>query len=486
MKNYKFIVLALVMSLIYSTSCNKAFDVNSDPSKIDLQSAPIQLLFVNGVISTGINIGGNYNRVGYTWAQYWTRTTGYVGLSYDHHYLLGTTNVVKDAWEQSYSRTLMDLSVVLNKTTDAHLKGATQALIAYNVQVLTDVYGDVPYSDALKGADNVLSPKFDKSSDIYASLETLLNDARSNLSQAQTSEVLSTTNDPLYHGNVENWIRFTNTLLLKLYVRQFEVDPSAITKARTLIDGGAYFIDDNSQNAEFHFTPSGSKNANPLFAILTGTNDHQLSKTTADILQAKSDPRISVLYNLPVTPPVPGQYNGIPQGADGNGAGNYSTTSTFIFSSTAPVILVSSWESKFLQAETFARSGSSDDETNFNNGVLLNFAYLGLDGSSYLATNPYNSTSTETKIASIAYEKWASMDGLQGIESWIETRRYDTPTRSIFVNGFFSEPANDYITSGNHFPVVFPYSQSELNSNNNAPAQRSDIGLPSYKLFWDN
>lgn len=486
MKNIKSIFsLVLVSILLVTISCQKSFDINQDPSKIDIQNTPTDELFTNAILTTAINVGGNYNRIGYTWAQYWTRTTGYVGLSYDHHFLLGTFNVVKDAWEQSYSRSLMDLKVITDKTSDMHLKGAAQALMAYNFQIITDVFGNIPYTDALKGTDN-LSPSYENSSVIYPKLEVLLKDALANLNIAQTTETLSENNDPLYHGNIDNWIRFTNTLLLKVYVRQFEVDPTAITKARSLIDDGAIFIESNSQNASIGFTPNGSKNANPLFAILSGANDHQLSKTTADILQTKMDPRIAVLYDLPASPTTPGVYEGIPHGADGSGSNRYSNTSTFIFSSTTPVFFISSWESKFLQAETLARSGSSDDQGLFEEAVLLNFEYLDVDGSTYLSDHPYDATSTESKISSIAYEKWAAMDGLQGIESWIETRRYDTPTRAIFVGGFFSEPANNYITSGNHFPVVFPYSQSEINSNNNAPGQRTDLGLLTNRLFWDN
>jgi hypothetical protein len=107
-----------------------------------------------------------------------------------------------------------------------------------------------------------------------------------------------------------------------------------------------------------------------------------------------------------------------------------------------------------------------------------------------LLAHPYNSTDVESKIKSIAYEKWVAMNGIQPTEAWIESRRYDTPTRVIFkhsgIGGIFVEPSSNTLTLNDRFPVIFTYSATELSNNKNAPLQRLDLSDPLYKIFWDN
>lgn len=494
--NYPFLLL---ISILFIGSCSKNLDINQDPSTFNLDDSPTEQLIVNGMITTAINLGANYNFACNMWSQYWASGPGISVNPIDVHTLLGSNAVVTRGWTQAYSRAMYDLFTVVKRTNSAHQKGVCQLMLAYNYQLLTDCFGDIPFSEALKALPSdggIVSPKYDEAATVYDGIIALVDEAITNLNTSETIEGLTSSVDPMYGGDINKWLKFANTLKLKLYVRQFETNPSAITSARALIDAGTLFIGSN-ENAQIAFTtpPGANTNLNPLFASLesrTSTGNYfVLSNTTLDALNAKSDLRLNALYNLPSNPAVT-VHTGIPQGSGGGGSiANLSTPGSYTYGRNVPVIFISSWESKFLQAEALARSGSSgDDETAFNDAVSESFEFLGLasDASDYLSLNPFDATNIESKVKSIAYEKWVSMNAVQSTESWIESRRYDTPTRIVFrgTGGIFNLPVGNTLALGTGYPVIFPYSGDEVSSNKNVPAQRVDISNPAYKTFWDN
>jgi hypothetical protein len=390
---------------------------------------------------------------------------------------------------------LYDLYTAIKVSKSAHQKGACQVMMVYNYQLLVDCYGNIPFSEALKALPTdggIISPKFDSASTVYNGLMSMINDAITNINSLDDQVGLQGSQDPIYGGDMDKWLRFANTLKLKLMVRQFETNAAILQNARDFIDGGAAFIDNNSQNAQIAFAGGGTTNQNPLYASLDYSDrkdNYCASSTSITQLTANGDLRIKKFYT---SPSGGGPYAGTINGTGGGSASAVSYPGASVFSTSAPVIFISAYESKFLRAEVIARTGGGDDETLFNDGVNASFAYLGIPSSavSYLLAHPYNSTDVESKIKSIAYEKWVAMNGIQPTEAWIESRRYDTPTRVIFkhsgIGGIFVEPSSNTLTLNDRFPVIFTYSATELSNNKNAPLQRLDLSDPLYKIFWDN
>ena len=496
MKNRtKLSFVILVLASMFFVACSKNLDINNDTSTINLGDAGVNELMVNGIITTAINLGVNYNEITATWAQYVTRRPGFVGIGFDNHLILGSSSNIDRGWVQAYTRAMYDLKAASDKSTNPQIKGACMVMLAYNFQLLTDCYGNIPFSEALKAlpsAGGILSPKFDEATTVYDGITEMLEEAITNLNSSELSE-LKTSNDPLYAGNIQYWIKFANTLKLRVLVRQIEVNPATLTTALAFLESGAEFINNSSEMPQIAFSSNGNQNNNPLYSKGEGSglgNTAVLSNTTFNALTSRGDTRINAFYNLPSNPAIPGQNAGADQGSGSGAVDKLSKSSALVYSSGAPVILMSSWESDFLQAEVYARSDNSADETKFLDAIYESFAYLGLsdDFSLYTTDNPYNSLDLDSKIRSIAYEKWVAMNALQPTESWIETRRYDTPSRSIFtgVGGIFVDPASNVLSTGTGFPVIFPYSQTEISNNKNAPLQRTDLSNPSNKTFWDN
>lgn len=487
--------IILIFGSVFFNACTNTFDVNKDPSTFNIDEAPVEQLITSGILTTAINLGANSNQICNMWAKYWTSGPGISVSPTDYYNVLGSTASVARFWSQSYARSMYDLYTVTKKSTSKHQIGICQVMLAYNYQLMADCFGDVPFTEALKGLPSdggIVSPKYDADADVYSGIENLINDALSNIDNADDITDLSNV-DPLYRGDLDLWKKFANTLKLKLYVRQFEVNPASITKASNLLTSGASFITTSTDAARIQFTPgSGSKqNLSPLYANLESResvgNFYVLSNVTLNALSSKSDSRLDALYNLPV---AGGSHAGLDHATGSGAADNLSKPSSKVYSPTVPIYFISEWESLFLQAETVARSGNvAGSQSLFEDAVYSSFNYLGAsDASLYLSSNPYNTTDVESAVKSIAYEKWVSMNAIQPTESWIEIRRYDTPTRHIFngTSGFFPEPAGNVLSLGDKYPVIFPYSEAEISSNKNAPLQRIDLSNPTYKAFWDN
>ena len=156
-----------------------------------------------------------------------------------------------------------------------------------------------------------------------------------------------------------------------------------------------------------------------------------------------------------------------------------------IFSPTAPVIFVSAWEGNLLLAEAVSRGWLTGDAKAFYDaGVKANFEYLGIAAPAdddYLAAG--GAFDAGNALKSIALQKWTCMNGLQPVESWIETRRFDSASSPIFTSagGIFKSPTKNAMGAG-LFPSILPYPESEESLNQSFPGQH-DL---THKVFWDN
>lgn len=177
-----------------------------------------------------------------------TRLSHMFGPTYANAYDPAEFNAI---WSNAYAGILIDIRNLTPVATESerftHL-AISQAIEAYVMMTLVDFYGDVPYSEALAGSDN-FSPVVDSGADIYAQVEALLNSAIANFNK---DESFLPTNDLFYNGDESKWIKFVNTLKLKLYVQTRLVDSSVPSKINDIVNSGNY-IQDSSEDFKFQF-----------------------------------------------------------------------------------------------------------------------------------------------------------------------------------------------------------------------------------------
>ncbi|MEZ4879790.1 MAG: SusD/RagB family nutrient-binding outer membrane lipoprotein [Chitinophagales bacterium] len=481
-------LLSIFILSIFGVGCQKVLDINTDPN--NPSSATPELLLPTAQVALGVAFGDEYHFVTSMWAQYWTSGTTISTTPLENFTMTG--GEVNRSWRNTYSRSLLDLSQII-KSGNPYYSGISKVLMAFTYQRLVDIHGDIPFSEALKGAiedGGILTPKFDSDKDVYDALIPILDDAITDLSSNDNSYAKPSSEDLVYGGDLDNWIIFANTLKLKILLRQSLVDNTKLAEALTLLQSGVSFIDQNN-SASIYFNGSTLGNSNPTWLSYESRSATKMymraSKTSINVLDSLSDPRIATIYDAGTS-----GYIGIPQG-EANipapvgvlGQANNSfaqPSSDYIYSNDLPVWLISPWESKFIQAEILLRSAVSGDDVLFEEAVTASFDYFGLSSSAsaYISSLDY----TTNKIKTLAIQKWISMNGLQPTEGWIETRRFDIESTNniIFrgVGGIFYDPSSTSLPS-NVFPSKMLYGSSESSYNPNTPTT-----TVTAKVFWDN
>lgn len=482
MKNKFKIVIILLLTL--SFSCNLE-DVNVDPNTFptagDAQVLSSSIGFLGYIIDTDLNFSESF-----MWSQYYTWGIGVAIGNPERYVQAGTDN--DGYWQRAYANSLADLDYIDKHSNSAAYRGISKVLKAYIFQGLVDHFGDIPFTEALNGAienGSNLAPHYDSAeTTVYPALVAMLDEALAelNLSEGDVGE-----DDFIYQGNTTNWIKFANSLKLRILMRTSEVAPQG-SLIQTLVSNGSFIetVDD------MPFIPySGSSgDQNPMYARAEWGvgNFYFASNASLNVLQDMNDPRRTILYTLATTGTSSGNLRGIDQGTIDDEpftapASDYSMSSEYAYGETNSVILMSPWEVWFLRAEAAARYGTSDDETSaFESAVGSNFSYMGLDGTSYISTLGYNSSAPlDTKLDMIGVQKWISLNGTQEDEGWIEARRFDRPSSRLFTNGIWQTPPLSVLPKG-EFPSAWLYPATERSFNPNAPAQRTITD----NIFWDN
>ncbi|MCU7552386.1 SusD/RagB family nutrient-binding outer membrane lipoprotein [Chitinophagaceae bacterium LB-8] len=485
MNKYIFHIVFLGVMTVGLMSCEKDFlDVNTDPNNPTESSVDLILPTAEGY--TAYIMGNPYQILGGLWSQYWTQgPTGSQYKNFDQYTI--TSSDFDRQWLQLYSGPLNDSKYLIDEGTRLNRKNYAaigKILQAYIYQYLTDLHGDIPFSEALD--PNNPSPKYDTQEQVYNGLVKLIEDGVALIDEA--SDDHPGEDDFLFGGDMTLWKKFANTLKLRVYLRQAYVRPDvAQAGINALYTSGAQFLE-AGEDAEMAFTDE-IFNQNPLFATYQALTEDNLvaSETTLNYFTLTHDPRVDVFYQQATLPPNAGHHAGIEQGNGTNlinqNANSYSKPGPEIGGpnggEAAPVVFMSAAESYFLQAEAAARGwGTGNAQLLYNQAILSSFLRWGFtiaQANAFISQSSVafpNAGSKEEKIKAIITQKWSSMSGTQNLEAWTEWRRTGYPN-------FFEISVSSNI--GNKFPTRILYPDSEVTRNANTPAQKT----VSDKVWWD-
>lgn len=376
---------------------------------------------------------------------------------------------------------------------------------------VTDTYGAIPYSAI--GTSSDLAVPYDSQEEIYKSFFRELTEAVNEL-EANRGESVSPLGDYVYSGNVDKWIRFGNSLKLRLAMRVSFVSPTlAKQMAEAAVKGGV--IEKNEDNATWKYF---STITNPLYTACmynsSGSKTGGDTHAAADIIcymNGYSDPRRAAYF-------LPSTWDGIEYVGLRRGWATFDQSWGFKFSgvnvkATDPLIWMTASEVAFLRAEGAAvhhfNMGGTAEEF-YNRGIRLSFEQWGVAGAEdYIADassmpqayhdpsdkNPYNDTlsditikwdesaDAQTKLERIITQKWIALY-FNGNEAWAEYRRTGFPKLiPVAYNG------SGGIVDSNAGPQRMPYPQEEYtnNSANVTAAVNNMLGGPdnmATKVWW--
>jgi len=305
-------LLTLTLIVLLSAACKRNFDtINKNPNLID-QISPGTLLneIIYNMAST--NLRNNYNitcqlmQVQLNYPQY------YGGV---HRYEI-LENTGLSQWDASYkwAKNVSEMLQAAEKENASNYIGIALTLRAWIYANLTDVFGDVPFSQASRAEDGILQPVYDSQQDIYTQLLADLERANSLYDHA-TGMAYGT--DILFENDTHLWQKFTNSLRLRLLLRISDVDPSAYAKMVSIIENPAASpIVENVQESVILQVTGITPNISPWSRALDFSTQHSVAAFFIDILNELDDPRRPFFVTQARAEGADIGYKGIPSGYD--------------------------------------------------------------------------------------------------------------------------------------------------------------------------
>lgn len=496
MKKIKYIPLFVLTLLL---GCSDYLDVNTDPN--NPADADEKLVLPAAEQSIAARVGNYYRITGALWSQQYTQNNTSSQYIPTDNYDVENLNFLENDFVEMFSGPLNDLKYVKTKATAA--ENWTNYMIAtvlevYSYQLIADLYDGAPVLDALKGDENNFTPEWQNGEAVYDELLARLDDALAKDFLVSTN-INPAESDLLFGGDVDSWIRFANSLKLKLMMRYSAVNPAkAESLISELVNSGAEFLTTDAAITGYYDQPDRS---NPMYEAdrrnLNTSTNLKASLTMVNYLQQTSDPRINFFYDAPI---AGGEIKGMRQGTSSTSSAQLDsrTISGATVLPTDPVYFISLPELLFLRAEAAAR-GFSDENAKelYDAGVLAAFDRYGLNGSSFIEVGgvyEYPGGSIEENVEAIIEQKWISQVGANSLEAWFDMLRTGYPSFSSSFpggNGYdpfapgapiFSFPV-DAVTAPGEYPRRLLIPEDEVLNNPNAPDQPSNGILTP--VWWD-
>lgn len=472
--------------------------VNSNPN--NPTEAPAGAVFTNAVVNGVARfLGWGYNGRGAALVIQHLAQTQYPD---EDQYRRLDANSTAGLFNGPYTTELEDFQKVadIGREEDRPaIYGPALAMQTLIYQYITDTFGDVPYSEALKGdsEESVLLPAYDPQQEIYNGLLATLATVASDLESP--GEVTLGSADPIYDGDPAAWQRFSNTLRARLALRLINVDPGkAASELQAALGGPGGVFGSNADNAVMAWPGDGVSN-NPWAANFQTRDDHRMSQTLMNIMLANNDPRVPVYAQPTVSDPT--KYAGMPNGLTATEAAEWFNTSSrpgavFYPGATAygtfggggasfPTQILTYSELQFIRAEAAERSlaGLTPGQAKgfYDDAITASLEQWGITSSgdiaAFLAQPNVAYKGGVEGLKQIAVQKWIALF-TDGGNAWAEWRRTCQPTT------IQAGPA----AVVQFVPRRFFYSTTELSANSeNVEAAIARQGPDNFgtRVYWD-
>ncbi|MFT6982149.1 MAG: hypothetical protein ACJAUD_000916 [Crocinitomicaceae bacterium] len=480
----KSIFWVVLFSSISLMSCKKDFkEINTNVNfPVDVEP---DLLLRQVIYSTGENNSYEGFVAGNLLGQHFSM----VDFNLFDRHNLSQPQLGGNPWPFLY-RNLRDNEIVLQKSASDEIyavyEGPARIMKAYIAQLLTDMYGDVPYSEAVQGVSGIVTPKYDSQESIYVDENGIidqLNKAIEAIDNYAGTQTLG--GDILYYGDLSKWRKLANSLKIKALIRISDRDGEIaldISQELQAIYAEGDFIANNFDNAVFQFS-SSQPNSFRMEQLRPGDfNLYVMSQTADTIFQELNDPRFSVFFRGTGNDPLVlnGLINGIDNSQTTISISDYSLAGTVFRENTGDLQcnFMTAWETQFLLAEAANKGYIAENAQGlYEDGVANAFAYWNVTmPANYLSSGPavYNAADG---LEQIITQKWIA-NCINGYECWIEYSRTGFPQLL---------PVSASLNGGD-YPVRLPYPADEIalnQGNYDVAAGNAGGNSVNSKVWWD-
>jgi hypothetical protein len=450
--------LSILAAVVALTSCKKDLaGINKNPNAAENPQASYLLTAAEKVSADAYWGSDNNFNSSLLFVQHWAK------IQYtDPDRYIFTNSSFTSLWNTLYGQSITNLNTIIqlpDERANVNYKNVAVILRSWAFQLLTDAYGDVPYSQAGNISEYV-TPQYDSQKDVYKGLLAELKSAVTALDVAG-NEI---SGDVIYNGDIAKWKKFGNALRLRIAFRIADKEPDAASQIiQEVLSDPNGVISNNAETAQLIYADAPQHN--PVSAWFDTRDDYRIAKTLVDKLYALNDPRLPVYASKPEDASVT-EYVGVPSGLTTTDASNLGFAKTsrpgaYFLAPHAPAVLFSYAESLFYQAEAAARGFTSGNAADlYKQAITASLQQYAITDEAVIKNyldQPAVQYNAANYKASIGEQKWIALFG-QGLEAFAEWRRLDYPHLS---------PGVAAILEGK-IPVrfIYPGTEQTLNGDN--------------------
>ncbi len=508
--NYKVKVAILAFFLMASFwSCTSEFDeINTNRTAVSEDRFDENLLFTRSLVYGALRYT-EYQRVQQLYTQHYMQ---YYSVSVDYFptgRYISRNDWLTAYWNAAFADFGMQCQQIIEITEGNDLKTNKNAIAriwkVFIIHRVTDLFGDIPYNEAFAGD---IEPAYTPQEEIYLDM---LNELKAAADVLETPSLQGFgASDVVYGGDVNSWIRFANSLRLRLAMRLSEVAPDIAQTHVSEVLTENNMISSNEQSAllkygiDFGFA---LENIQPM-SILKSFNEYRMSNTFVDFLRNNNDPRLPLFATSNAEGEYLGLQNGLnPQELAELDLNSFSEDTDIISSQAAPTGLLTYPEVLFLQAEAALRGwGPGSAEALYEQGIKASISYwqdvyldiisrisaeeaaalpeinISQDSIDAYVASPSIQFNPATGLEQIITQKWVANLN-QGLESYAEYRRTGFPQLNPIPN---TDGQSE--TGGTELPsrLRYPAEEQALNRQNyEAAVARQGADLMTTKVWWD-
>lgn len=455
----KKIILILLPLLIFTQCESLVEDINVNPN--EPINAPADLLLIGTELATVTSQVSHLQRISGMWSGQYRGITLLYGSLYNYNISTEETN---STWSTMYQGVVKQSRIIQRELSERpQYVGISKVLEAYAVGSAAELFGDVPYSEAVDNDEIIEDPVFDDQAAVFASLQLLLDDAIADLTSVAGNPSIA--NEIFHAGNKTKWIQTAYTLKARFYMDTKQY-PQAYAAAQLGISSNANSMKFKPAGT----TPNGDTN---LLNTFIGERGGYMTSVGTYLESLINPLNVDSRNNAKTNEQARSKYYVM--------GGNSASAEVGVAKATAPMPLVTYEENLLILAEAGARSVdfttglghlnalrahlssgaafikvASDDVTQYDAYAAADFDNGGIE-------NPDNVDPLRALLREIIEERYVSLYGTYiPFNDARRLRKSDTDIDVPFP--FNSATATQY-------PERFPYSQNELNANGNAPSE---------------